>query len=375
MSLQFGFVSTTAPTHCGLATFNDSLFRELAERGEDHGQIIRVVDTPYPETRDEVITQFVPGDVASTERAADALNNLDVAIVQHEFGIYGNNDGEGVLDLLQQLRIPTIVVVHTVPADPSPNQRRVLEDVVGLADAAITMTRSASDRLKGCFDVRSTPVHVIPHGTAMQRRRPTKALNIERPTVLTWGLIGPGKGIEWGLEAMALLKELTPQPRYIVAGGTHPRVLMRDGEAYREALQARAAELGLTDVVEFDNQYRDAASLADLVDSADVVLLPYDSTDQVTSGVLVEAVSALKPVVATPFPHAVEVLSRGSGALVKHRDSHDMAAALREIITNQEVARQMRNAAAGLRWDFLWPNVAGRYRALARQLVRKRVAA
>ena len=83
----------------------------------------------------------------------------------------------------------------------------------------------------------------------------------------------------------------------------------------------------------FEGHYRDARarSLSSSA-SADVVLLPYDSVDQVTSGVLVEAVAAGMPVVATGFPHAVELLDGGAGIVVAHRDPVAIAGALRGIL-------------------------------------------
>jgi glycosyltransferase involved in cell wall biosynthesis len=194
-------------------------------------------------------------------------------------------------------------------------------------------------------------------------------------TVLTWGLLGPGKGIEWGIGAMALLRDLQPMPHYKVAGQTHPKVLLHEGEAYRNRLreQVRQAEMGSW--ITFDGQYRNTRALAALVRSADVVLLPYDSTEQVTSGVLIEAVAAGKPVVATQFPHARELLSGGAGLLVPHRDPAAIAAALRSVITCRDVMTRMTAAATATAPQVLWPAIADRYRELAGRLITASVAA
>jgi glycosyltransferase involved in cell wall biosynthesis len=186
---------------------------------------------------------------------------------------------------------------------------------------------------------------------------------------LTWGLLGPGKGIEWAVAALAQLRDVDPSPRYIVAGQTHPKVLQRDGEAYRDSLDQLVHRLGLSDSVVLDSRYRDAAALDELVASADVVLLPYDSTDQVTSGVLIEAVAAGKPVVATSFPHAVELLSGGAGTVVDHQDPTAIADALRHVLTQPEVATAMAAAATGAAPELRWSAVADRYRQLADRLI------
>jgi glycosyltransferase involved in cell wall biosynthesis len=305
-------------------------------------------------------------------RSAAALGQCDVVIVQHEYGIYGGDDGVEILPFLGALTSPVIVVFHTVLSAPTAHQRRVLESVAALADAVVVMTSTARDRLETLYDVPVEKVTVIPHGAPPVRPSAAALFRTTQPTILTWGLIGPGKGIEWGIAAMALLRDVSPAPRYVVAGQTHPKVLLREGEAYRERLVGQVRDLGLSDSVVLDNHYRHSAALAELVSSADVVLLPYDAVDQVTSGVLIEAVAAGKPVVATRFAHAVELLSAGGGILVNHKDPDAIAAALREVLVRRSTGF---GAARPTPPDLLWPAVADRYRALARLLIRARVAA
>jgi glycosyltransferase involved in cell wall biosynthesis len=372
---RFGFVSTYPPTLCGLATFTSSLFSELADSGNGTGAVVRVVDDPQPRPGAEVIGELVAGDPRSARRAAGVLSDSDIAIVQHEYGVYGGTDGDEILALLGALTVPSIVVLHTVLSAPTAHQRTVLESIAALADAVVTMTVTARDRLATGYAVDMAKVTVIPHGApAVQASRAPTFRSIE-PLVLTWGLIGPGKGVEWGIEAMSMLADLYPAPRYLVAGQTHPKVLLRQGEAYRVELKEQVRALALTGRVTFESHYRDRAALADLVNSADIVLLPYDSTDQVTSGVLIEAVAALKPVIATRFPHALELLGEGAGLLVPHKDPAAIAAALRTLLTHRELAAKMAKAAVATTPDLLWPAVAQRYRELAANLISARVAA
>jgi glycosyltransferase involved in cell wall biosynthesis len=288
-------------------------------------------------------------------------------VVQHEYGIYGGLDGDEVLEVLRHLDVSVIVVLHTVLVHPTPHQRQVLEAVAAAADAVVVMTETARARLTAGYDIDPRLVAVIPHGAPDNRGIP--AVRTGPPTVLTWGLIGPGKGIEWGIAAMAALTDLDPAPRYLVAGQTHPKVLARQGEAYRDSLVTQARSLGVAGSVIFDGRYRDAASLGALVRSADVVLLPYDSRDQVTSGVLIEAVAALRPIVATRFPHAVELLSDGTGLLVPHGDAPAIATAIRGIVTDKDKINELARATAARAPDLLWPAVAHRYQRLAAGLV------
>jgi glycosyltransferase involved in cell wall biosynthesis len=361
-----------------LATFTAALFGALTKSGTTEGRVARLVDAPLPPAGSEVVSDIVAGDPAGPADAAARLGSCDVVIVQHEFGIYGGPDGEDVLAVLAQVLAPMIVVLHTVPAVPTPHQREVLESVVAAASAVVTMTRAARDRLLAGFRVDAGKVSIIPHGAPDQAVASTGSGAVFRgaqPTVLTWGLLGPGKGIEWAIQAMALLRDIRPAPRYIVAGRTHPKVAAREGESYRERLGWLIRRLSLGDSVSLDARYRDAISLADLVASADVVLLPYDSTDQVTSGVLIEAVAAGKPVVATGFPHAVELLSGGAGVTVPHRDPDAIAGALREVITRPGVAAAMSAAAMGAAPSLRWSAVADEYSRLAARLIADAAAA
>jgi polysaccharide biosynthesis protein PslF len=376
VGIRFGFVSTFPPTQCGLATFTADLRGALLHSAADQGWVVRLVDEPAELHGDEVVAQLIAGDSASLRGAAARLNLCDVIIVQHEYGVYGGADGSEVLHLLDQLRVPCVVVLHTVLTAPTAHQRQVLESVIAKADAVVTMTMTARERLAAGYAADMTKVCIIAHGApALQTTMAEPAFRTGQFNVLTWGLLGPGKGIEWGIGAMALLRDLPSMPRYVVAGQTHPKVLLREGEAYRERLreQVRRAELGSW--ITFDGHYRNAGALASLVRSADVVLLPYDSTEQVTSGVLIEAVAAGKPVVATPFPHATELLAGGAGLLVPHRDSAAIAAALRSVITCRDVMTRMAAAATATAPQLLWPAIADQYRELAGRLIAASVAA
>jgi polysaccharide biosynthesis protein PslF len=300
------------------------------------------------------------------------LNGFDAVVVQHEYGIFGGADGCDVIDIVAELTVPTIVVLHTVLQEPTPRQRRILRWLVESADVVVTMTETARQRLVASYGADPDAVVVIPHGAIDHGPVDTEAaraerLSTDRPLVLTWGLLGPGKGIEWAIDSLPGLQDL--RPRYLVIGKTHPKVLERDGEEYRQSLVLRAHNRGVADVVELDDRYLEVGELADLVQRADVVLLPYDSHEQVTSGVLIEAVAAGRPVVSTAFPHAVELLGDGTGLVVPQRDPVALEAALRRALGEPELADGMADRAARKAPDLLWGAVAARYRQIAESLV------
>ena len=258
MTVSYGVLSTYPPTQCGLATFSRALVAAL-ESPQDLVGVVRVADAdelagrPRPariSSDQPADGTWVRSDARGPRRAAAALNAFDVVVLQHEYGIFPGADGEDVLDLVRRLRVPLVSVLHTVLVTPSPNQRRILEALVAASSTVVTMTRTAHDRLLEHYAVDPAKVTVIPHGAdappPQLHRRPRPAHRA--PTVLTWGLLGPGKGIEWAVDAMALLGDLDPRPHYRVVGQTHPKVRAEHGEAYRERLVARAAAGGAESV-------------------------------------------------------------------------------------------------------------------------------
>jgi polysaccharide biosynthesis protein PslF len=368
----YGFLSTYPPTRCGLATFTSALVRHLATRdsGESAG-VVRVLDTPVTTETPEVVAHLQTQAPGSHEPAATALNTFDVAVVQHEYGIFGGHDGDQVLAVLDGVRVPIVVVAHSVLGSPSAGQRFVLHHLAGLADAVVTMVPADRDRLIAGYDVDPAKVVVIPHGASFTGH-PVEPTTGRRPLILTWGLLRPGKGIEWAIDSLQQLRSLRPLPAYIVAGQTHPHVRRRQGEVYRIQLGQHALAVEVSHMVRFVNAYLDGPALAKLVARADVVLLPYDCAEQAASGVLAEAVAAHKPVVATAFPHAVETLGTGAGLLVPARDPAAIGAALHRVLTEPDQRDRMAAEAARLAPALGWAAVAHRYRNLVSDLLANR---
>ncbi len=367
MTITYGFLSTHPPTRCGLATFSSALAAHLDPAGISGG-IVRVVahgDDTSPTAG--VVHTWSATTPAGWQESAAVLNNYDVAVIQHEYGIYPGRDGGEVLSLLHRLTVPSIVVLHTVLSRPTAGQKSLLEGITAAAGAVVTLTAAAYDRLLVGYAVDPAKVSVIPHGASGYAGAPARPN--PQPHLLTWGLLGPGKGIEWALRALARLQNLKPAPVYTVAGRTHPKVAELHGEAYRSSLHQLGATLGIAHTVNYRSAYLDDAALGELVRSADVVVLPYDSTEQVTSGVLVEAVAARIPVVATTFPHAVEMLSDGPGLLVPHKNPAALATAIRSVLTKPGLATTLRERTSPAEPTLRWPAVAQRYHALAETLV------
>jgi glycosyltransferase involved in cell wall biosynthesis len=338
---------------------------------------VRCVDEPEETALPPgVVHEWVRGSDASLRCAVPILERFDAVVVQHEFGLFGGRDGEEIVELVASLRSPVaIVVLHTVLETPSENQRRIVEALASSADRVVVQSDVARQRLLASYDVDVSGVAVIQHGATANIAPFGPHEHGRRPVVLTWGLLGPGKGIEYAIDALVELRDIEPVPRYVVLGQTHPNIVRRSGEDYRESLQALAAARGVEEMVEFDDAYRKTADVLAEIRAADIVLLPYLSRDQVVSGVLVEAIASGKPVVSTAFPHAVELLSAGSGIVVPHEDSHAIAVALRTLLTDRRTATVAATVARAQAPSLTWETVADCYRELVGGVKRTRALA
>jgi polysaccharide biosynthesis protein PslF len=369
--LRVGLLSTYPPKICGLGTFAVALEGALTAL-DARVSVVRVESASDPVTvAPPGVMTLTNGQPRSVANAVTWLSRNDVAIIQHEYGIFGGPDGDEVLEVLEQIAVPSIVVLHTVPKTPTARQRSVLVAVADRADHVVVMSATAYSRLVDDYGVGAHRVSVIPHGavgiTTDGAFRPASASGA--PSMMTWGLLGPGKGIEHVIDALANVRTLLPTPHYTVAGVTHPNVLAQDGDQYRSMLMQRALSLGVRDLITFDGTYRNTKSLHELIATAGVVILPYDSREQVTSGVLVDAIAAGRPVIATAFPHAVELLSSGAGIVVDHGDIDAMTKAIRSVLRDPDRLAEMSAEARRLAPSLLWSSVAAKYLDLARLLL------
>jgi glycosyltransferase involved in cell wall biosynthesis len=358
-----------------VATHGLALAQHLHDpQADEHCGLVHVVDRLRPQSRQDPTVCLIKGRPWSAVRVIDALNRNDVAIVQHDFGIYGGSDGEEVLGVIEALATPVIAVLHAVPAVGTEHRRRVLQRVIDAAAVVVVLCQADAETLRSHYCIDAARLRVIPRGTAAvaprhPRHRPEAP---GAPTILTWGLIGPSKGIEYVVRAMALLRGLDPAPRYLICGQQDPRVEAREADAYRALLLRTSRESGVEDLVTFDPAYRAPGALASLVRRADVVVVPYEARERTTSAVLTEAVAARRPVIATDFSHARELLGDGAGLVVPQRDPAALARALRRVLTEPELAQSMKARSGQSAALPSWPSVAAAFRDVAQTVIGRR---
>ncbi len=349
-------VSTFSPTRCGIASFSASLADSLVDWGHDV-DVFRLIDhNDLPSSYQRVVMEFDPASSSGLHHAAAVLDRYQLVVLQHEFGIFGPDDGVAAADLAEAITSPVMVVFHSVPLRPSDTKRQIIDRLAGAASALVVPSHAARLALEDVYGIDAEIVTVIPHGSNWQ---PAEVAARPRTRLLTWGLLGPGKGIERAIEAVSRLRDL--DFTYRVVGQTHPNVVRRQGYRYREELERLIGRHGLEGTVVLDDGYRSESDLQRLVASADVIVIPYDNDEQISSGVLSEAVAAGKPVVATAFPHATELLGSGAGLVVGHDDPGEMGAAIRKLLTDDVAYRRAVTQARVASRHLSWAEVARRY--------------
>ena len=286
----------------------------------------------YPK---QVRLEITQEDIVSYERAADFLNfnGNDLVCLQHEYGIYGGDAGGHILTLLRKLKMPLVTTLHTVLREPDLNQRMVLEEIARLSDRMIVMSDLAAQLLREVYAVPAEKIDVIPHGVPdlpfMDPNYFKDKFGTEGKSVLlTFGLLSPNKGIENVIQALPAILARQPNVVYIVSGVTHPHLRRREGERYREELQALAEELGVSDHLILNNRFVDAEELIEHVGAADIYITPYRHEAQVVSGTLAIALGAGKAIVSTPYWHAKELLAEKRGVIVPFQNPGAIAEAV-----------------------------------------------
>lgn len=367
---RVAFLGNYVPRQCGIATFTNHLWTAVSGQIVD-GQCIVVAvndrDEGY-EYPPEVAHSFGQRDLDGYVAAAHSLNQsgADVLCVQHEFGIYGGPAGGHLISLLRETRLPVVTTLHTILQQPNDAQRKVMDALVRRSDRLVVMARKGLEILCDVYAADEASIEIIPHGIPdMPRIKPEgmkERLGLDGNMVmLTFGLLGPGKGIEHAIRAMPDIVKRHPDVVYLILGATHPHLLEREGETYRSGLEHLARDLGVSKHVIFHNRFVSHEELQEFIVASDIYVTPYLNEAQITSGALAYVFGAGKAVVSTPYWHATELLADGRGCLVPFRDSLAIAAAVNGLL-DEPVAM---SAICGSAYDFsrasIWPEVGQRY--------------
>lgn len=347
---RIALIGNFLPRLCGLATFTTHLHRALGTmRPAPSVDVYAMVDPGGRYDFPPAVAMGVDQEDRDSYRAAaqriDA-SGAEVVWVQHEYGIFGGPAGEYLFDLLDNVSLPVIATLHTVLEMPDPAQRRVLERLAARASLLVVMADHARKLLQRVYGVPASKIALIEHGVPDRDYVTPSAARqcfgaADRKTIMTFGLLSPGKGIETMIRAMPAILRRCPEATYRIVGATHPHLVAHEGERYRDTLQALAHDLGVASNVQWESRFLDEPDLLNRLAMADVYVTPYRNAQQITSGTLAYAAALGKPIVATPYVHAAELLADGRGVLVPFDDADAMADAVGALLVDDALRERM----------------------------------
>jgi glycosyltransferase involved in cell wall biosynthesis len=373
--MRVAIVSTYQPRHCGIAVFSGDLRAALLEADSSLEVEIVSITRGNPHSHPPEVAATIRQNVASDYRAAAAelgRANVDVVLIEHEYGIFGGDDGQLVLKLANQLTVPMVVTLHTVLANPPAGRARTLRALCQRAALILVFTETARRMVAEQGLAEAERVRVVPHGAPDELTQAAWADGVDediassslqlpslagRTVLSTFGLISDSKGLELAIRALPSIVASHPEVLYLIAGQTHPEVIQKEGEVYRLGLQRLVHDLDLGDHVWFIDRFLSINELAMLLARTDLYLTPYRSRDQIVSGALTFAVAAGCPVVSTPYFYAEDLLSSGAGRLVPFGDSSKLAAAVLDLLDSPAKLKAARAEARRVGTDLTWASV------------------
>ncbi len=362
-------LGTYPPKQCGIATFSMDLRNSLMIHGNDV-KVMAVSEEKnkydYPQ---EVIFEIDQQHRPDYIKAAAFINStpdIDLVIIQHEYGIFGGVDGEYIMDLVGLLLKPYVLITHTVLPGPTKNCKNILNYLAGRAAAIVSMTKSSLNLMSDLYEAPSELIYLIAHGVPEFKAQESVVLKDKyglqgREIISTFGLIGPGKGLELGIEAVASLTRKYPEILYMILGRTHPMLVEYEGEKYRHMLENMVTKLGIEDNVTFVNKYLSNEELGEYLYMTDIYLSPYPNKDQAVSGTMAFALGCGRAIVSTPYSYAVETLAEGRGLIAREADPIILAELIEKILQNPALKLDLQSRAWNLGKNWTWPSVGGQY--------------
>ena len=374
--MRIAFVASSVPRRCGIATFTADLAAAVKSADPSVRILAAAIDEPGAVRAygADVRWRIQQDEPATYREAASAISasNVDIVNLQHEFGLYGIwHDGQYDDHLklfLDHCTKPVVTTLHTVPPKPEPWAREAIRNASERSQELVVMARTAARLLHEVYGIAKAPV-VIEHG--MPAIEPKGRHRLKRrlgyadwQVVSTFGLVDPRKGLEYVIDAMPEIVARHPDTLYLIVGQTHPELLKKAGESYRNSLLELVQRLEMDDHVKFVNEYLTQRQVVDYLIATDVYVTPYLDPNQITSGTLAYALGAGKAIVSTPYLHASEVLERGRGMLVPFRDSNAVATAVLRVLDDPAYKADLERRSYDYGKEMAWPAIGRRVLAL-----------
>ncbi|MFA7493180.1 MAG: glycosyltransferase family 4 protein [Proteiniphilum sp.] len=383
--MKIVYIGTYPPRKCGIGTFTHNLLNAVSgsqpetERGNDSFVIAMndfELEYDYPEEVKFTIRQEQQRDYLAAAEYIN-LSGADCCILEHEFGIFGGQNGVYILSLLHKIKIPLVVTLHTILKTPSYNQKEILQRICRMANRVVVMSKKAVSFLENIYDVPQEKIAYIEHGVPnfhfSQQEAKAEFKLQDNKVLLTFGFVSRNKGIETAIKAMPSVIKKHPEALYIILGKTHPHVLHYVGEEYRNYLLKLVRELQVEKNVVFVDKFVSEQDLFKYLYAADIYITPYLNEAQITSGTLSYAVGVGCPVVSTPYWHAAELLDDGKGVLFDFNQHEQLAEIVIDLLDHPDKRSEISKNAYRYGQTISWPKIGGKYNQLIREVIEEQV--
>jgi len=375
--INVAFLSTYPPRECGLATFTQDLINALDKLNVPiKTSVISVNNNIQYSYDDKVVMQIEQNEEQDYSRAAEFINNsdVDILVLEHEYGIFGGEYGKYIIKLFDKIKKPVVSTLHTILPLPLKEQKEILQTIGQKSSKIVAMAGNTESLLENVYNIDKTKIEIIHHGVPAIKVKPREELKKEfgfedKFVISTFGLISPGKGLEYGIKAVSKVVQKHKNVIYLILGQTHPCIIKEQGEEYRRKLENLVNELNINDNIKFVNKYLDKEEIITYLQMSDAYMTPYLGKDQAVSGTLAYAVGYGRVVVSTPYSYAKEMLSEGRGMLAEFNDENSLAECLNFIIENPEKRIEMEQKTKELGITMMWDNVASRYYELFKTII------
>jgi glycosyltransferase involved in cell wall biosynthesis len=358
------------PRECGIATFTSDVKASFDLAFGSRNDVV-AIDEPGGDARRypaEVVARLQEQDRFSYGEIARFINRhpAELLNIQHEYGLFGGERGEWLLDLLDAVDKPAVLTLHTILPEPDEGMLRVTRGLCERASRVVALSGTGRDLLERVYGIDPERLKLIHHGvpdvafTATDSAKASFGIG-QRLVISTFGLINRGKGLEYAIEAMREVVRRHPEALYLILGETHPVVRRREGESYRESLQELVRSYGLQYNVQLIDKYLDFDELVSYLAATDIYLTPYLNPVQIVSGTLAYAVGCGKAIVSTPYLYAQELLAFGRGFLCEFRDERSISDRLVALLDDPSLRRATERRAYRFGRQMTWPHVAREY--------------
>jgi glycosyltransferase involved in cell wall biosynthesis len=367
MKHEILIITSFPPRKCGIATYSQDLISAIQDKYKDSFTIkvcaLQKMDVTlkYPHEVKYCLKTGIKKDYQRLALEINADHAIKIIYLQHEFGLYGGDLGEFILEFLEKIKKPVITTFHTVLSLPCDERKTLVQKITELSSQIIVMTRLSSNILKNEYQISPKKLKIIPHGTHLIKQFSNHCSEVipfkDKIIISTFGLISAGKGIETALDALPRIINEFPNVLYLIIGKTHPEVVKKEGEIYRDSLQKKVKELKIENNVLFINKYLSLDVLLEYLHRTDLYFFTSKDPQQAVSGTFVYALSAGCPVMSTPIPHSLELLD-GAGINFAFGNSEQLADATILTLSHPKMMAEMRLNALRRISPTAWQNAA-----------------